>query len=235
MGKESQFEAVVAAYRKMQTSASAGYVDVGRRAHVAVRKRLSGIADPGARRRARGEAMTDMAEAVVKAGFKTAATKLNRMICCHHVGEIYGPTDAKALPWRTLWAFCATIRRVSKDESWILKSKIESKARNLFAQSISGELHPDQVAVEINDLLGRKPRVPKPKASPIRRVLTAIQLLSQKQQVELFHAMQKKFASTPLAASVDRHDASIPMSPPPGKVAEVRRPSLKEKLTRRAG
>ena len=236
MGKDTQFDSVVAAFRKLQSSASAGYIEVGHRAHVAIRKRLSGIKDLGARRRARAEAMTDMAAAIVEAGFKTAATKLNRMVCVYHVGEIYGPADSKGLPWRALWAFCSTIRRVPKDESWVIKPKIESKARNLFARAVAGERQADEIQNEVNEQLGRKPRVPRPPRQPrgnmsAKEIFSAFAKLGHEQQLQFYRVLQRKFDGQP---QPERHDVSIPMAPPPGRVTEVK-PSLIDRLAGRAG
>ena len=235
MGKDT-FESVVAAYRKMQCSTGSGCIAVGRVAHAAVRKRLSIFKGLGPRRRARAETVADMADAIVAAGFRTAAAELNRMICCYHVGEIYGPAEAKGLPWRTLRAFCSTIRRVPKDETWVIKPKLENIAPDMFARAVAGEIQAGLVQAELNELLGRKPRAAKPKPSPVRRILQAVSKLGDDQQRELYRALQRKFSPVaPLPGDEPSGNVSIPIATAPGKAADVRRPLLKKKLGLRAG
>ncbi len=215
MGKEP-FSAVINALRKWHQSSCAGSIEVGKRTHAAVRQRLRGVTDPGTRRRLRAETVDDIKAAAIAAGLKAQSNELNRLVGLFHVSELYGVAESKTLSGRTLAAFCATVQRVAKNETWKFKPKIENLARHVFDRAISGELSSDQVKLKVDDLLGRKPRTPQAKPSPARRVLTALARLSKEQQIEVYRALEQKF-DKPLPAG----NVSIPIASPPGSISPL--------------
>ena len=162
---------------------------------------------------------------------------LNGMVAVSHVAGIFGANEAGMMSVRMLRLFASTLHRNAKNETWAVKAKIQDQAHTLFAKVAGGELNHGQVKAELDILLDRKPRAPKPKPSPARRVMTALGKLSNEQQLELYKALQRKFAGHVVQQQQpERHDMSIPIAEAPGQQqAAARRPTFVDRLTGKAG
>ena len=235
MSDKDDFKPLIDACRKLGQSASAGSILVGKRAHAAIKKHLSGVRDSGARRRRRSETITAMAAAIAAASLRVPGS-INAMIAVFHTSEIFGPAEARMMPLRTLRLFAPTIRRNAKDETWVVKPKIQDQTHVLFGRVVAGDFSTDQVQAEVDAILGRTPHIKKPKqppqltASNVFQLFTSLDIDGQREFVQRLRQKIENREPEP-----ERHDVSIPIGPPPGKVPEAR-PSLLEKISgRRAG
>ena len=225
------YESILNACRKASRSATVSAIELGARTQSVLGKRVCKASGPGARRRIRAQVFKDIQVAMVEAGFKSLAAGLNRAVAAFWLAEVFGQVKTRKLPMRTLRSLSPVLRRDPKHEVWFVKPAIENGALTIFARAVAAELTAAEVKLEVDAMLDRKPRTAKPKSSPARRVMNALAKLSSEQQVEVYHALRRKFDKELPAGNI-----SIPMAEPPGKVAEVRKLSFADRLSgRRAG
>lgn len=174
----TKLECVVTAWRKRQIGQGASSFDVGRHAHAVIRDRLRKVYDPGSRRTLRSEALDSMVDAIARVGFKATRGELGRCIQLHHVALLFDPKAAKQLSLVALRPFCSAIKRNPAKEQWSIRPKTEEVYRSVWARVVSGSIKPVDVAAAVGRALGRKPKQPRPKPTPIKKAATTIARLS---------------------------------------------------------
>ena len=105
-------------------------LSLGQAAHVAIRAKLKGVQDPGARKTARADAIRALRAALEDAGCDRA-TELVRWVGCWAVGNVFGMEQAKLLSLATVRAFIPLVRRNAKTETWAARSTFRDFAKEV--------------------------------------------------------------------------------------------------------
>ena len=111
-------------------------LSLGQAAHVAIRAKLKGVQDPGARKAARADTVKDLRAALTDAGCDRAA-ELQRWVACWAVADVFGMEAARALPLATLRRFIPLVRRDARHETWAARKTFKPFATELW--QLSGE------------------------------------------------------------------------------------------------
>jgi hypothetical protein len=160
-------KSVVTACQKADQNATARQIDIGQRAHIAVKIRTLQGVDAGSRRKLRAEATAEIVAQLVQA--RCAPQNFARTIAVGQVAILFGENDAKTLQLSSLVQFVRLVKRNPSKEEWSPKPKSEEPARALWAQVVSGDVQPSAVRAAVDNILGTKPkepRAPKPKPNP---------------------------------------------------------------------
>ena len=161
-------------------------LSLGQAAHVAIRAKLKGVQDPGARKTARADAIRALRAALEDAGCDRA-TELVRWVGCWAVGEVFGMEQAKLLSLATVRAFIPLVRRNAKTETWAARSTFRDFAKEVW--STAATMKAKEVTAAIRAKVGatRKPRTvkaPDP-AAAMTKVVKSIEALPVEAQRQL--------------------------------------------------
>jgi len=208
---EDRLAALLAAWGKLESGSTAATITVGKLAHQAVRGRL-GSAIEKARRALRAETLETIAAELRQAGHHATAADIARAVRIFVVSQCFGTDQAKRLAVRKLLAFAPLVRRDVAREEWDLSQKHATAARELFDQVVVEPISAEVISTRVNTIIGRKPRVPRAKPTPIQRILKLVQGLPHAQQVHLAHGLAQKLGLAFTAEAVEQS----PEPKPPG-------------------
>ena len=190
---------LVAKWSNASKHGTADVLSLGALTHLAIRARLRGVADPGARRSARADAVKDLRVALTDAGCDRAS-ELQRWVAVWAVGEVFGMEAARGLPLATLRAFIPLVRRGAKTETWAARSTVRQFAAELWSHA--GAMKTREVAAAIRERVAgtRKPRTAKP-VNVLTKIVAAIDALPESAQRQLLAALHKRFYPSPAAVA----------------------------------
>ena len=227
---DDEFKRIIDAWQRNDTAAKL----IGERSHLAIAKRLKGSVGSVMRRKTRSDAIVAIVDAVTQAGFNTSAGEINRYVKMYQTAKLLCIDSA---PRRTLRVLSPLVIRNAKNEEWTIRSGKGDDAHALVARLDT--LDVDQVGLEVNRILGRKPRVTAERVKPTaaQKAVKQLVAMSSADVREMLHQLREadKVAWRVLFATVKsmsvRRDKiepviaevqpveqiSVPMPPPPGK------------------
>ena len=170
---------------------TADVLALGQLTHVAIRAKLRGVQDPGARKTARADVVKDLRAALTDAGCDRGS-ELQRWVACWAVGDVFGIDAARALPLATLRAFIPLVRRNAKTETWAARLTFKPFATELWGTAAT--MKTAAVAAAIREKVGgtRKPRTVTP-VNALTKVVKAIDALPEQAQREILRALHRRW------------------------------------------
>jgi hypothetical protein len=196
---------LVEKWTKASKHTTADVLTLGQLTHGAIRARLRGVDDPGARKVARADAVKALRAALADAGCDRAS-ELQRWVGCWAVGDVFGIDAARGLPLATVRAFIPLVRRNAKTETWAARSTFRDFAKELWGNAAT--MKAKDVTATIRARVGatRKPRTVKAPdaAAAMTKVVKAIDALPELAQRQLLKALHQRFypAATATPATV---------------------------------
>jgi len=220
---------LVAKWSKASKHTTADVLTLGQLTHLAIRARLRGLVDRGARVTARADAVKDLRAALVEAGCDRA-TELQRWVACWAVGDVFGMEAARGLPLATLRAFIPLVRRDARHETWAARKTFRDFALQTWGNAATMKTR--EVAAVIREKVNgsRKPRTPKAQVNALQRVVKSIDALPEQAQRQLLRALHARFypqaqQAAPAVAPAQRA-ADLVQAAPQVHVARIDAPAV---------